>query len=58
MNKKNSTFKSRNIILLGRDLQIFYNCLFELAKGLFDGGGLVDAVDGAGVKLMGLPKGL
>lgn len=52
------TFKSRNIILLGCDLQIFYNCLFELPKGLFDSGSLVDTVDGTGVKLLGLPKGL
>lgn len=52
------TFKSRNIVLLGRDLQIFYNCLFEFAKGLFDSSSLVDAVDGTGVKLVGLPKGL
>lgn len=55
---KTHTFKSGDIILLGCDLQIFCNCFFELAKGLFDSGGLVEAVDRAGMQLMGLPKGL
>lgn len=55
---KRHTFKSRDVILLGCDLQIFSNGFSELAKGLFDGGGLVDAVDGTGMQLMGLPEGL
>lgn len=52
------TFQSRNIILLGCDLQILYNCLFELPKGLFDSSSLVNTVNGTGVKLLGLPEGL
>lgn len=56
--RQTHTFESRNIIPLGRDVQIFSSCFFELAEGLFDSGGLVDAVDGTGMQLMGLPKGL
>lgn len=43
---------------MGCDLQIFSNCFFELAEGLFDSGGLVEAVDRTGMQLMGLAKGL
>lgn len=52
------TFESRNIVLLCCDLQILCDCLLELAQGLFDGGGLVDTVDGGGLKLLGFTKGL
>lgn len=40
------------------DLQIFRDSLLELAQGLFDGGGLVEAVDGGGLKLLGFTEGL
>lgn len=52
------TFQSRNIVLLCCDLQILFNRLLELAEGLFNGGGLVDTVDGRGLKLLGFTKGL
>lgn len=52
------TFKSRDIVLLRCDLQILCDRLLELAEGLFDGGGLVDAVDGGGLKLLGFTEGL
>lgn len=52
------TFKGRHIVLLRRDLQVLCNGLFELAQGLFDSSCLVDTVDGGGLKLMGLSKGL
>lgn len=54
--KQTSTFKSRNVILLCCDLEVLCHCLFELAQSLFDSSCLVDAVDGAGLKLMGLAK--
>lgn len=52
------TFKSRDIVLLRCDLQILCDRLLELAEGLFDSGGLVDAVDGGGLKLVGFTEGL
>lgn len=52
------TFESGNIVLLCCDLQVLCDCLFELAQNLFDCSSLVDTVDGGGLKLMGLAKGL